>query len=99
MSTYVRDRAGPRGSAPRSERTGSGDRRCRHGVAFWAAAAIAFLVFAANAAASPLYRVYQAQFGFSATTLTAVVRGLHRRSAAHALVPRLRCPITWAGGR
>lgn len=37
---------------------------------FWAAAAIAFLAFAANAAASPLYRVYQAQFGFSTTTLT-----------------------------
>jgi MFS family permease len=37
---------------------------------FWAAAVIAFLPFAANAAASPLYRVYQAQFRFSATTLT-----------------------------
>lgn len=40
------------------------------GPSFWAAAAIAFLAFAANAAASPLYRVYQAEFGFSATTLT-----------------------------
>lgn len=40
------------------------------GLSFWAAAAIAFLAFAANAAASPLYRVYQSQFGFSATTLT-----------------------------
>ena len=39
-------------------------------MSFWAAAAIAFLVFAANAAASPLYRIYQAQFRFSATTLT-----------------------------
>ena len=39
-------------------------------VAFSAAAAIAFLAFAANTAASPLYRVYQAQFGFSAITLT-----------------------------
>jgi hypothetical protein len=37
---------------------------------FRAAAAIAFLVFAANAAVSPLYRIYQAQFGFPATTLT-----------------------------
>src|SRR4051794_10933278 len=37
---------------------------------FWAAAAIAFLAFAANAAVSPLYRVYQVQFGFSAATLT-----------------------------
>jgi predicted MFS family arabinose efflux permease len=39
-------------------------------VAFGVAAVIAFLAFAANAAASPLYRVYQAQFGFSAITLT-----------------------------
>ena len=40
------------------------------GVAFWAAAMIAFLGFAANTAASPLYRIYQAEFGFSATTVT-----------------------------
>ena len=40
------------------------------GVSFWAAAAIAFLAFASNTAASPLYRVYQLKFGFSATTLT-----------------------------
>ena len=39
-------------------------------LSFWVAAAIAFLAFAANAAASPLYRVYQAEFRFSATTLT-----------------------------
>jgi MFS family permease len=39
-------------------------------VAFWAAATIAFLPFAANTAASPLYRVYQVEFRFSATTLT-----------------------------
>jgi MFS family permease len=39
-------------------------------MSFRAAAAIAFLVFAANAAVSPLYRIYQAQFGFSSTTLT-----------------------------
>jgi len=37
---------------------------------FWAAAAVLILAFVANAAASPLYRVYQAQFRFSATTLT-----------------------------
>src|SRR3954469_4021938 len=41
-------------------------------LAFWVAAAIAFLVFAANTTASVLYRVYQAQFRFSATTLTAL---------------------------
>ena len=40
------------------------------GVAFWAAAMIAFLGFAANAAASPLYRIYEVEFGFSAITLT-----------------------------
>ena len=40
------------------------------GASFWAAGAIVFLPFAANTAASPLYRVYQAQFRFSATTLT-----------------------------
>jgi MFS family permease len=39
-------------------------------MSFRATAGIAFLVFAANAAASPLYRIYQARFGFSATTLT-----------------------------
>src|SRR3954463_5635987 len=39
-------------------------------LSFWAAAAMAFLAFAANATVSPLYRVYQVQFGFSATTLT-----------------------------
>ena len=40
------------------------------GVAFGAMAAIADLAFAANNAASPLYRVYQEQFRFSAITLT-----------------------------
>jgi predicted MFS family arabinose efflux permease len=39
-------------------------------VSFAAAAAIALLAFAANSAASPLYRVYQGEFRFSATTLT-----------------------------
>ena len=37
---------------------------------FWAAAALAFLAFGANTAASPLYRVYENQFRFSPTTLT-----------------------------
>jgi hypothetical protein len=41
-------------------------------VSFWTAAALAFLAAASNAAASPLYRVYQGQFRFSATTLTLV---------------------------
>jgi MFS family permease len=39
-------------------------------VSFWAVAAIGLLAAATNAASSPLYRVYQGQFRFSATTLT-----------------------------
>src|SRR3954451_22816877 len=37
---------------------------------FWTAAACALLAFAASAAASPLYRVYEDKFSFAATTLT-----------------------------
>src|SRR3954453_13264113 len=37
---------------------------------FWAEAAFALLAFAASAAASPLYRVYEDEFGFGAPTLT-----------------------------
>jgi len=40
--------------------------------AFWILAVLFLMVFFASAAASPLYRVYQAQFRFSAATLTAV---------------------------
>ena len=40
------------------------------GVSFWAVAAVGLLAAATNAAASPLYWVYQLQFRFSATTLT-----------------------------
>jgi MFS family permease len=40
--------------------------------AFWTLAALFLMLFFASAAASPLYRVYQAQFHFSAATLTAV---------------------------
>src|SRR5690242_5122580 len=40
--------------------------------AFWTLAGLFLMVFFASAAASPLYRVYQAQFRFSAATLTAV---------------------------
>src|SRR4051812_49835203 len=39
---------------------------------FWAAAACAFLAFAASTAASPLYRVYEDKFSFAPTTLTLV---------------------------
>jgi predicted MFS family arabinose efflux permease len=37
---------------------------------FWAAAAVAFLAFAAGSAASPLYRIYEDKFNFAPTTLT-----------------------------
>src|SRR3954462_8683956 len=37
---------------------------------FWAAAAFAFLGFAAGSAASPLYRLYEDKFNFAPTTLT-----------------------------
>jgi MFS family permease len=40
--------------------------------AFWLEAAALVLFLAASAAPTPLYRVYQARWGFSATTLTAV---------------------------
>jgi len=40
--------------------------------AFWLLAAVLFLLFIASAAPSPLYRVYQAQWRFSATTLTVI---------------------------
>jgi len=40
--------------------------------AFWPEAAVLVLFLAASAAPTPLYRVYQARWGFSATTLTAV---------------------------
>jgi MFS family permease len=39
---------------------------------FWTLAGLFLMVFFASAAASPLYRVYQAQFRFSAAALTAV---------------------------
>ncbi|MFZ0180133.1 MAG: MFS transporter [Candidatus Dormiibacterota bacterium] len=41
-------------------------------VAFWVVAAMAAMVPAASSAPSPLYPVYQAEFGFSALTLTVI---------------------------
>jgi MFS family permease len=41
-------------------------------VAFWVVAVMAAMVPAASSAPSPLYPVYQAEFGFSALTLTVV---------------------------
>jgi hypothetical protein len=42
------------------------------GTAFWLVAGVLFLLFFAAAAPSPLYGIYQAQWRFSAITLTAV---------------------------
>jgi MFS family permease len=53
-------------------RTGAGRRRLSRPVAFAAIAAIFVTFTAASAAPSPLYVVYQQQWGFSATTLTVI---------------------------
>ena len=50
----------------------SGRRTLPQAAAFWILAVLFLMLFFASAAASPLYPVYQAQFRFSATTLTAV---------------------------
>ena len=42
------------------------------GVAFWLVAAMTAILLAASSAPSPLYPVYQSEFGFSAITLTAI---------------------------
>jgi MFS family permease len=49
-----------------------GRRTLPNAAAFWIVAALFLMLFFASAAASPLYPVYQVQFHFSATTLTAV---------------------------
>ena len=55
---------------------GAGTRSTRRtlprAAAFWILAVPFLMVFFASAAASPLYRVYQGRFGFSAATLTAI---------------------------
>src|SRR3954469_17190616 len=66
-------RAHPRERSIRTAMTRSNPSRrptLSRGVSFAVAAAIALLAFAANSSASPLYRVYQGEFRFSATTLT-----------------------------
>jgi len=55
----------PRGFYP-------GHRTLPGAAAFWVLAVLFLMLFFASAAASPLYPVYQAQFRFSAATLTAV---------------------------
>ena len=57
-------------------RRGPGDRSGRRTLprtaTFWILAGVFLMLFFGSAAASPLYQVYQAQFHFSAATLTAV---------------------------
>ncbi len=48
------------------------DRSASRAVPFWTAAALLVLVLAASGVPSPLYRVYQERFGFSAGVLTTV---------------------------
>ena len=52
--------------------TGVPARRASRAVSFWTAAALLVLVLAASGVPSPLYRVYQERFGFSAGVLTTV---------------------------
>jgi hypothetical protein len=56
----------------RTIRERSGRRTLPDAAAFWILAVLFLMLFFASAAASPLYRVYQVQFRFSAATLTAV---------------------------
>src|ERR1700760_2908928 len=49
-----------------------GNRTLPEAAAFWILAVLFLMLFFASAAASPLYPVYQAEFGFSSATLTAV---------------------------
>jgi len=50
----------------------SGRRTLPRTATFWILAGVFLMLFFGSAAASPLYQVYQAQFHFSAATLTAV---------------------------
>lgn len=64
----------PPGPSPLSGTRAGRVRRPRlaRSAAFWLEAAVLVLFLAASAAPTPLYRVYQVRWGFSATTLTAV---------------------------
>ena len=56
----------------RAARAPAGRTALPRAAGFWLVAGVLFLLLFASAAASPLYGVYQAQWRFSATTLTAV---------------------------
>src|SRR5258707_7272985 len=57
--------------------------------AFSMLAGVLFLIFMASAAPSPLYRVYQGEWRFSATTLTRVF-------AVYALIPLVTPLFFWS---
>ena len=61
-----------RGSGRPSVRRRAGRRPLPLSVAFWSVAATTATLLAASSAPSPLYQVYQAEFGFSSVTLTAI---------------------------
>ena len=68
-----RGRAGSHAQPDRRPVTGAARRGALPRVAgFWLVAGVLFLLLFVSGAASPLYDVYQAQWGFSATTLTAI---------------------------
>jgi hypothetical protein len=95
---YERGDAGP-GRQPVTRAPSSPARRAAlpRAAAFWLVAGVLFLLFFAAAAPSPLYGVYQAEWRFSAITLTAVF-------AAYALLLLVtllvfgRYRITWGAG-
>lgn len=74
MGDRDRWKAVPRQSKPRDVNGVAGSRRLTlsRGQAFWSATAALGVVLAGSAVVSPLYRVYQLKWHFSAITLTAV---------------------------
>ena len=74
MLEHAKAVKGAAGTARSGSGTGehSGRRMLPRAAAFWILAGLFLMLFFASAAASPLYPVYQAQFRFSAATLTAV---------------------------
>ena len=68
MTTLLRTSHLPRHAS--AQRTGA--RVLPRAVAFWLVTATTAALLAASSAPSPLYPVYQAEFGFSALTLTAI---------------------------
>lgn len=63
--------------------------------AFWLVAGVFFMLIFAGATPPPLYRVYQAEWGFSATMLTAVF-AVYAYVLLATLLFSGRCLTTWA---